>query len=152
MGKTTDNAEQTANAAEMALLEAQERMVQMEAELKAAKEAQAKAEKQAEIANAETATLKAEMEASKSRTVNVEVTNPVEEERVKIKLFKDNKDYKDDLTVVVNGKAYQIQRGVEVEIPKSVAEVIEHSAAQDQKTAELIDSLVAETQQKEREM
>ena len=124
----------------------------MEAELKAAKEAQAKAEKQAEIANAETATLKAEMEASKSRTVNVEVTNPVEEERVKIKLFKDNKDYKDDLTVVVNGKAYQIQRGVEVEIPKSVAEVIEHSAAQDQKTAELIDSLVAETQQKEREM
>ena len=67
-------------------------------------------------------------------------------------LIKDNSRYKDDVTVTVNGVNYQIQRGVEVEIPKSVAEVIEHSAAQDQKTAELIDSLVAETQQKEREM
>ena len=152
MGKTTDNAEQTASTTEMALLEAQEKMAQMEAELKAANEAKVKAEKQAEIANAETVALKAEMEAAKSRAINAKVTMPVEEERVKIKLFKDNKDYKDDLTVVVNGKAYQIQRGVEVEIPKSVAEVIEHSAAQDQKTAELIDSLVAETQQKEREM
>ena len=151
MGKTTDNAQQTASTAEMTLLEAQERMAQMEAELKAANEARVIAEKQAEVANAETVALKTEMEATKSRAVNVKVTMP-EEERVKIKLFKDTKDYKDDLTVVVNGKAYQIQRGVEIEIPKSVAEVIEHSAAQDQKTAELIDSLVAETQQKEREM
>lgn len=148
MGKTAETTEQTPTAAELALLEAQERMAQMEAELKAANEAKEKAEKQAEIANAETATLKAEMEAAKSRAVNVKVTASAEEERVKIKLFKDNKEYKDDLTVVVNGKAFKIQRGVEVSVPRYVAEVIEHSATQDAKTAQLIESLTSEAELK----
>lgn len=79
-------------------------------------------------------------------------TAPVTEERVTIKLFKDSKEYKDDLTVIVNGKAYKIQRGVEVSVPKSVAEIIEHSAAQDEKTAQLIDGLIADTEQREKEM
>ena len=79
-------------------------------------------------------------------------TAPVTEERVTIKLFKDSKEYKDDLTVIVNGKAYKIQRGVEVSVPKSVAEVIEHSASQDEKTAQLIDGLIADTEQREKEM
>lgn len=75
---------------------------------------------------------------------------PVEEpkkadEMVTIKLFKDNKDYKDDLTVLVNGTAYKIQRGVPVPVPAYVAEVIEHSATQDAKTAELIEKLVEDT-------
>lgn len=50
---------------------------------------------------------------------------------VKITLFKDNKDYKDDLFVSVNGERFQIQRGVEVEVPDYVAEVIRNSIAQD---------------------
>jgi hypothetical protein len=49
----------------------------------------------------------------------------------KITLFKDNKDYKDDLFVSVNGERFQIQRGVEVEVPDYVAEVIKHSVEQD---------------------
>lgn len=64
---------------------------------------------------------------------------------VTIKLFKDNKEYKDDLTVLVNGVAYKVQRGIPVEVPDFVAEVIEHSATQDAKTAELIEKLVAES-------
>lgn len=82
---------------------------------------------------------------------SVEKEKSAEEERVKIKLFKDNKDYKDDLTVGVNGKLYIIKRGIEVEVPKSVAEVIENSIKQDQETADMIESLVNETEQKERE-
>lgn len=87
----------------------------------------------------------------KEAEVSVEKEKTAEEERVKIKLFKDNKDYKDDLTVGVNGKLYIIKRGIEVEVPKSVAEVIENSIKQDQETADMIESLVNETEQKERE-
>lgn len=56
-------------------------------------------------------------------------TGPAEE-TVKIKLMKDDQRYKDDVHVVVNGRVYVIQRGVEVEVPKYVAEVIENSMAQ----------------------
>lgn len=34
---------------------------------------------------------------------------------------------KDDVWVAVNGKSIQIKRGVEVEVPKCIAEVLEHS-------------------------
>ncbi|HIW09784.1 MAG TPA: hypothetical protein H9890_10360 [Candidatus Faecalibacterium intestinigallinarum] len=57
------------------------------------------------------------------------------EEKVRIKLFKDNGRYKSDLFVSVNGVNYQIRRGVEVEVPRSVAEVLEHSQRQDDLTA-----------------
>lgn len=33
---------------------------------------------------------------------------------------------KDDVWVAVNGKSMQIKRGVEVEVPKCIAEVLEH--------------------------
>jgi len=58
--------------------------------------------------------------------------------KVKIKLFKDNDKYKDDVFVGVNGKAYKIQRGVEVEVPRFVAEVLRLSLKQDEHTADLI--------------
>lgn len=54
---------------------------------------------------------------------------------VRIKLFKDNARYKSDLFVSVNGNNYLIRRGEAVEVPAAVAEVIEHSAAQDELTA-----------------
>ena len=57
------------------------------------------------------------------------------EEKVRIKLFKDNGRYKGVLFVSVNGVNYKIRRGVEVEVPRAVAEVLEHSQRQDDLTA-----------------
>ena len=57
------------------------------------------------------------------------------EEKVRIKLFKDNGRYKGDLFVSVKGVNYKIRRGVEVEVPRAVAEVLEHSQRQDDLTA-----------------
>ena len=135
MGKVSEQENTTASSAELELLEAQEKIAQLNVELEAEKKARAEAEQK-----------------TKEKEKVPETIFPEEEERVTIKLFKDNKDYKDDLTVVVNGKAYRIQRGVEVSVPKSVAEVIEHSATQDEKTAQLIESLVADTEQHEKEL
>ncbi len=59
---------------------------------------------------------------------------------VKIKLFKDNDKYKDDVFVAVNGRSYQIKRGEDVEVPDFVAEVLERSMKQDAATANLIES------------
>ena len=49
------------------------------------------------------------------------------EKNVRIRLFKDNSRYKGDLFVSVNGVNYKIRRGV--------AEVLEHSQMQDERTA-----------------
>lgn len=136
MGKTAEN---TSEDPEKKLL--QEKIEQMENELKLAKEGKAEAEAKLEEINEKNRNAEA---------AEVEHAAMQEDERVTIKLFKDSKEYKDDLTVVVNGKAFKIQRGVEVSVPKYVAEVIEHSAAQDEKTDQLIEGLVAETEQTER--
>ena len=56
------------------------------------------------------------------------------EKNVRIRLFKDNSRYKGDLFVSVNGVNYKIRRGVEVEVPPAVAEVLEHSQRQDELT------------------
>ena len=48
-----------------------------------------------------------------------------EKKNVRIRLFKDNSRYKGDLFVSVNGVNYKIRRGVEVEVPPEVAEVLE---------------------------
>ena len=60
---------------------------------------------------------------------------------VKIKLFKDNDRYKDDLFVGLNGRRYNIKRGVEVEVPGCVAEIIRVSEKQQRKTEALIDEM-----------
>ena len=52
-----------------------------------------------------------------------------------IQLFKDNGRYKGDVFVSVNGRNYQIRRGVSVTVPAEVAEVLEHSQMQDELTA-----------------
>lgn len=52
-------------------------------------------------------------------------------DRVKIRLFYDGEKYKDDVFVGVNGKRYQIKRGVEVEVPLAVKEVLDNSMRQD---------------------
>ncbi len=58
-----------------------------------------------------------------------------------VRLYKDNDRYKKDVQVIVNGKAYLIQRGVSVEIPASVAEVLENAQAQSQLAIEVSDSI-----------
>ncbi|MCI1958795.1 MAG: hypothetical protein LKJ25_04125 [Clostridia bacterium] len=66
-------------------------------------------------------------------------TNPWKK-KYKIKLFKDNKDYKDDVFVSVNFNSYQIKRGVEVEVPEPIYEALENSYKQDLETADLIEN------------
>lgn len=61
------------------------------------------------------------------------------EKTVRIKLPKDNYRYRDDVFVGVNGKGWLIKRGIPVEVPESVAEVLEQSSLQDEATAMLIE-------------
>lgn len=63
-------------------------------------------------------------------------------EKVKIKLFKDGKDYKDDVVVGINGKIIQIKRGVEVEIERKYALLLDQAQIQSIKAAEMIEEKV----------
>ena len=58
---------------------------------------------------------------------------------VEIELFRDNKDYKDDVFVAVNGESCVIARGEKVKVKKKFADVIYQSMRQDIKTAKLMD-------------
>lgn len=62
-----------------------------------------------------------------------------EKQMVTIKLFKDNGEYKEPVFVSVNGENYLIQRGIEVQVPLYVAQVIENSVMQEACTAALIE-------------
>lgn len=57
---------------------------------------------------------------------------------VPVYLFKDSGKYKDDVFVAVNGESCLIQRGKQVMVKKKFADVLQRSAEQDAKTAELI--------------
>lgn len=58
------------------------------------------------------------------------VSVPEKSDKETIRLFYDGDKYKDPLFVAVNGKTYLIERGVDVEVPKSVAEVIRNRDVQ----------------------
>lgn len=60
---------------------------------------------------------------------------------VKVKLYKDSDRYKQDVQVIVNGKAYVIKRGVTVEVPDFVAEVLENAQTQAQRAIEVSESI-----------
>lgn len=60
---------------------------------------------------------------------------------VPVMLIKDNSKYKDDLTVTVNGTNYQIQRGIQVTVPRKVALAIERSRNQELEAQAYMDSL-----------
>ena len=64
-------------------------------------------------------------------------------EMVSIRLFNDNGRYKGDLFVSVNGVNYQIKRGVTVQVPPEVAEVIQHSEEQDAQSAARMEAIIA---------
>lgn len=54
--------------------------------------------------------------------------------------FKDSGKYKDDITVVVNGKTWRIKRGVQVMVPKYIYTILRQSIEQDAKTADFIEA------------
>ena len=60
-------------------------------------------------------------------------------ELVKVKLFRDNNKYKDDVFVSVNGENCVIKRGVEVKIKRKFADVLDKSDLQDYETSMLIE-------------
>ena len=62
------------------------------------------------------------------------------EKMVKIKLFKDSGKYKDDVFVGLNGRTFHLQRGVEIEVPEGVAEILALSEKMDNETAEKIEA------------
>lgn len=66
------------------------------------------------------------------------------EEKISMRLFKDNDKYKGDVLVCVNGDRLLIKRGETVEIPRKFALVLEESMRQDADTANLIESMSAE--------
>lgn len=53
------------------------------------------------------------------------------DEKVMIQLPKDNQNYKDDVTVCINGRIWQIQRGVQIAVPRRVANVLRDSSHQE---------------------
>lgn len=61
---------------------------------------------------------------------------------VEIQLFKDNRRYKDDLKVFVNGRNWVIQRGVPVKVPRYVANVIHRGQKQDMASDAMVMNLV----------
>ena len=69
-------------------------------------------------------------EAAKKDTMDT-----LEKDTEVIHLFKDSQRYKAPVFVGVNGVNYKIQRGVDVDVPPEVAEVLEHSQMQDELTA-----------------
>ena len=62
------------------------------------------------------------------------------EEMVKYALFRDDDRYKAPLFVGVNGRSYLIERGKEVDIPKSVYEVIKNSMDQTRATEKAMEN------------
>lgn len=82
-------------------------------------------------------------------TVGDQAPEAPEKRMVKIKLFKDSINYRDDVFVSVNGENYQIQRGVEVEVPDYIAEVLRHSEEQDAHTALVIEQAAAKAEKGE---
>ncbi len=56
----------------------------------------------------------------------------MEKKMVKVRLFKDNQNYTGDVFVSVNGENYLIKRGVTVDVPDYIAEVLESSQREDE--------------------
>lgn len=68
-------------------------------------------------------------------------------EMVTIQLFKDEERYKDDVAVFVNGRRVLIKRGVPVQVPRYIADVVAASQKQDSQTEAMMMRLVNEYEQ-----
>ena len=88
------------------------------------------------------AAIQAQTQEIEAQTQEEAQRNPLEE-LVTIRLFKDNERYRDDVFVSVNGRTFQIKRGMEVQVPRYVQEVLENSMNQDMVAAAMMDKLEA---------
>ena len=91
------------------------------------------------IAEPMTAADKAEADRREAQAAEIAAANKWLEEPVTIQLFKDGKDYKDDLYVSVNNKRWQIKRGLPVTVPRKVSLQVADSEIQSIKAAEYSD-------------
>lgn len=130
---------------------AEERAAKETAEKKAAEAEKAKADAEAALAEKETGIFYKEADASPETDAR-EKKKAYYNELVTIELFKDNERYKDDVFVAHNGRTYQIQRGVPVQVPRKVALILERSKVQDFKTAELKQKKAEEFAEKEKNL
>ena len=94
---------------------------------------------------AQIAQLKEELEAAKAEKhvpaptgKGVLVAPAPEPKFVKLRLFKDGFKYKEAMFVGVNGRTWLIPRGVEVEVPDYVAEVVNRSQEEDQRMEDFL--------------
>ena len=125
----------TKKAQETPELSSEEKLKLLEMEYAKLKEEKEEIEKEKEELEAKKATPLKEIASNGNQSQ--EYLN----ERVSFMAFKDNKDYKDDITVCVNGKLFVIQRGVPVMIPRYVYFAIQNSEAQRLEAANLMDKL-----------
>lgn len=91
------------------------------------------------IAEPMTAADKAEADRREAQAAEIAAANKWLEEPVTIQLFKDGKDYKDDLFISVNNKRWQIKRGVPVTVPRKVSLQVADSEIQSIRAAEYSD-------------
>ena len=91
------------------------------------------------IAEPMTAADKAEADRREAQAAEIAAANKWLEEPVTIQLFKDGKDYKDDLYVSVNNKRWQIKRGLPVTVPRKVSLQVADSEIQSIRAAEYSD-------------
>lgn len=106
----------------------------------------------------EIAILRAELEELKAQTrpINKRRGQTPEEEAeanelVPLIIPKD-RDHMEDVVILVNGKAYQIQRGERVEVPRFVAEVLWNSQKQEAMAADYLAGLQDDFDNKSKEM
>lgn len=119
--------------------------------LKAAAMAEIKAEVDAEIKemleNAKTEAEQILTEAKEKAAPKKRQTKAEKEaeaywnEKVEIRLFKDNDKYKDDVFVGHNGVGYLIRRGEPVMVPRFVADILRNQEEQDKRTSDLMQQL-----------
>jgi hypothetical protein len=91
------------------------------------------------LVNARLAEIEARAKKDAEAKAEAEAEKPKEpdpnDEYVTIQLFKDSRDYKDDVFVSVNGEACLIKRGEPVKIRKKFALVLEESERQNGRAA-----------------
>lgn len=74
--------------------------------------------------------------------------NGLSGEKTTISLFYDGSDkYRDPVFVGINGMTWLVQRGIPVEVPVEVAEVLRNQIAQDAKTKRMVRDLISQAQE-----
>ena len=78
--------------------------------------------------------------AKKAEKEKLTLQNPNNEEMVTVLLHRDNNEHRGDLFVAVNMQEYHVPRGEPVQVPASVAHVIENMLRQENEALEYQES------------